>query len=787
VDFLLKSRQRNEERYQRRNALRRRDKLRSRPYCALPEGVEVVSELFIQHLADFFAGKLDIKPDPPPDELNWQLGQLNEGFGTPDLFYALALATLSPLLDPIVRDWKHRKSERSQRAIVERMGRHLRDWLALYRLEISGNASDKRLFDQIRRGKKPAWKHLKSEWSRTECVAVGHWMLDCATRMPYFVIADDGLPRIAPKYSDKIDRLREVLLWRHPVIMPHLRPPPDWTGWWANYGDRLRASFVSDWRPETRAAIEATFETARPPDDRSSPFAAALRHSLPFAHADGVNSLQRVPLRINQTLLPLVDKFAVELMDNQGKQRETDRDVVAADLADARWIGDRQFYLTYHCDKRGRIYAIPHLNYLREDHVRSLFKFANGQPIGDGLQWLEIHCANSAGEDKKPWHERLQWAKTNHDMIECVAADPQNTFDLWRGADKPFAFVAACQELVGAWHDQAGFITHLPVSFDGTCNGIQHLALLARDKEAAKLVNLIDSVPTHQVSATPQDIYEVVRRRIMELLEIGDKRLRSKKKEIDDAWCFGWWRERLRSLNKKDLRKLFKNPAMTFAYSATNKGMEDKIVEVYRGLFELNEPWPEATRFLAKAVRLACQDILPGPARVMKHIRALALHRFKRGLFLEWRTLTGFPVANRYELSNEKEISLVTGGIRTRYTVADGALPKKMKRKILDAASPNFVHSLDAAHLVRTVLGANSDGIKDILTVHDSFACLASQATRFNQIIRRDLSLLYIIRDPLANLREVNVGDADVPPPPKHGDLTLEDVLKIQTADYPFM
>ena len=103
---------------------------------------------------------------------------------------------------------------------------------------------------------------------------------------------------------------------------------------------------------------------------------------------------------------------------------------------------------------------------------------------------------------------------------------------------------------------------------------------------------------------------------IMKLLQDGDPRLRSENKKINDAWCYGWWLERLDSLSDKNKRKLFKNPTMTFPYSATSEGRGDAIVDVYRALFELNELQPEATRFLAKAVRIACEDKLKGPVRI---------------------------------------------------------------------------------------------------------------------------------------------------------------------------
>ena len=503
--------------------------------------------------------------------------------------------------------------------------------------------------------------------------------------------------------------------------MPHLAEPPDWSGWWAHYGDRLRQPFVRDWRPETRQNMEAAFAEES------------------FPHADAVNALQRVPLRIDQSLVPLVEEFADKLMGHVGEKRDNDRRTVLADLQDARWIGDQVFYLTHSCDKRGRVFPIPRFHYQREDHVRGLIRFENGLPLThrDHLRWLEIHCANCAGStDKDSWLDRLKWTKTNRDLIVRVATDPRNNFHLWRIADKPIAYVAACRELYAAWQNPTQFVTHLPLGWDCSCNGVQHLALLARDEDAGKLVNLVGS-------DTPQDVYGVVGDEVMLALKTDNR---------DQAIA---WRECLEPLepHPRRLRKLFKSAVMTYAYSVTDDGMADKIIEGYEEAFKGTNWLPArgAALFLAKLVREACDRVLPGPARVMRYIQSLAGYCTERERILEWRTVTGFVVGNRYHYPNKKTVDLTIDGVRARPEVADGATSKIRAQKAKNSSSPNFVHSLDAAHLARVVLAANENDIKDILTVHDSFACLAPHAQRFHQIIRREL-MLYCWYDPLDNL-----------------------------------
>jgi hypothetical protein len=253
------------------------------------------------------------------------------------------------------------------------------------------------------RGRKSSYKLSEDDWSSSDCVVAGDWMLRIALRLPCFAQDENGQLGIAPGWSDRIDKICEELQWRHPVMLPHLEPPKPATEWWTDYSDRLRVPFVradSDWRPETREAVEATFEAAKPPTEPLGSFGGPA--SMPFLHAEGISALKTVPLCINQALLPLVDKFAVEAMGHGGKQRDADRRTVDADLRHARLCGDQTVFLDYSCDWRGRIYAVQPLNYAREDHVRALFKFARGEPLGpDGLSWLEIHAANCYGEVDK--------------------------------------------------------------------------------------------------------------------------------------------------------------------------------------------------------------------------------------------------------------------------------------------------------------------------------------------------------------------------------------------------
>jgi Autographiviridae RNA polymerase len=479
-----------------------------------------------------------------------------------------------------------------------------------------------------------------------------------------------------------------------------------------------------------------------------------------------------VALLIDTKMGELVGRLAPDVMRHQGEQRLADERTVAADIRDAKWIGDRPFWLGYSCDTRGRVYANQHLNFTRGDHVRSLIRFQNGMPLDpwEGTQWLEIHTANCHGKtDKRSWRDRTDWAHENRQLIEKIAADPEGAIELWQKTKSPFCFVAACRELVAAWKDPEHFRTHLPIGFDGSNNGLQHLSLIARDAETAYKVNIGPSPVDGKWPNEPQDVYAEIVAKVIELIKADEHR-----------WA-RWWDARLSGLEPEDRRKLLKTPAVSYGYGATPHGMAAEIAEVHRDLFDGLEPKDEAGRYLGTKIIEAGRALLRGPTEVMIYIRQLAEHCLEYGWVLELLSPTDFPFANRYHKPKVKTVSR-----RITHRTAVGVNDQLKRDKILDAAAANVVHSLDAAHLIRSVNAAMDAGITNILTVHDCFYTTAPQVVQFNKIIRSEMAKMYLSYDVLSRLRDLNVSDPQNPallPVPPYGKL---DPFVVQDAEYSF-
>jgi DNA-directed RNA polymerase, mitochondrial len=504
-------------------------------------------------------------------------------------------------------------------------------------------------------------------------------------------------------------------------LLPLAEKPEHWTRP-EIYRSGLKVKFLPHYNKAHQASITKSFASER----------------FQRRHLAAVNRLGDIPL--------CIDRWTLELVDHYGVRKDTGQQVDRIVAEAARLLRRDAFWNSYHIDSRGRLYADQDFNYARHDSVRSLYRFAHGAELGaDGFRWLLIHAANCYGQDKRSFNGRVAWAELNHSDIERVAKDPRGTFDWWSKADKPFAFAAACRELVLA-NDNPGFKTHLPVGFDHTASGIQHLALIGRDTQAAKLVNLVDC-------AAPSDIYAALAKRAQELFDSN---------HWADYWC-----DYFKQLGAGNIRKLLKAPGVSFSYAATERGNVRQIYEAHYDLCEDAEPPPwAAVVYLVDKFRQACAEMLPGPVATMQYIQSLVKDCNSAERFLEWPTPSGLHVSNLYPKLNKPTIYLPDG---TEYTVA-GIIPDTIRgAKTKSSAAANYVHSLDASHLARTV-NELADNEMDALCVHDCFAVRAPHATQFHITNREELALMYekMFEEggPLALLRARNGNIGDPPPPP---------------------
>jgi DNA-directed RNA polymerase len=471
-------------------------------------------------------------------------------------------------------------------------------------------------------------------------------------------------------------------------------------------------------------------------------------------------------------------------------------------VAEQMALVDR-FWIPHSMDWRGRVYAQPHFNQQRSDHVRAMLQFADAKPLGEsGAYWLAVHLANCGDfqkVSKKSFDARVQWVEDNVDMIRRIADDPRGSFELWSGADKPFCFLAACLDFAGYLEEGPGYCSRLAVALDGSNSGLQHYSAALRSEEG-KYVNLLPS-------EAPADVYQAVADIVAESVE-------------RDA-AAGDELAKLILANGID-RKLVKRNVMTFAYGSGRYGFKDQLEEdvmqplalkVLSGDLEAHpydvegdNGW-RASSYLAgktwKAVNTLVRQASEGMQFFQKCAQSLA-HEKKSVI---WNTPIGLPVLNKYTEYEGKKVQLFLydkgvsvahakkGDIvvdddvlkEVRLNVKCKATTRINKKESMNGIAPNVIHSMDASHLMLTVLDGVDAGIRSFSLIHDSFATHAADTEQFFHIIRSAFVNMYSEYCPFEEIHAYTMEALDdkkrCPNIPQKGSVDLSKVLE---SDYAF-
>lgn len=424
-----------------------------------------------------------------------------------------------------------------------------------------------------------------------------------------------------------------------------------------------------------------------------------------------------------------------------------------------------KFYFPYQLDFRGRTYCIPYfLHPQGPDISRSLLTFAEGRPLGnaEAVSWLAIYGANLWGVDKVAFEERQAWVDSHRDQIVAVSQDPLAN-KWWMEAGEPWQFLAWCFEWAGYLKQGVDFVTHLPVCVDGTNNGLQILSLLTRDEIGGAATNVV------QVGDKPADVYQ----------EVADRALASMREDCgvgEKATLAAYW------LDFGITRKTTKRPVMVMPYGGTYFSCADYIRQWYdeevrsRGI----EPPDDKqvfclTQYLSKKVWDAIGYCVGRPRDAMKWLQECAAIITANKLPLRWTAPTGFPVLQDYKAMKQFQIETALGN-KTRLTLKLNKETNLLsKPRQVNGVSPNFVHSLDAAALHRTVALANTKfALQHFCMIHDSYGALAPDIDILAACLRHvfadtfSVDLLTKLRDEWqAQLPEGVV----LPPVPEFGSL----------------
>ncbi|KAI9471856.1 MAG: hypothetical protein EXX96DRAFT_581998 [Benjaminiella poitrasii] len=427
----------------------------------------------------------------------------------------------------------------------------------------------------------------------------------------------------------------------------------------------------------------------------------------------------------------------------------------------ARAFLNLPMYFPHNMDFRGRAYPMPPtLNHLGNDLCRGLLTFDDAKPLGvRGWKWLKIQLANLYGYDKHSFTEREAFTMENMKNILDSVDKPLEGSRWWLKADSPWQCLAACYEIAAAYRSgqPEEFKSRLPIHQDGTCNGLQHYAALGGDLAGARAVNL-------SAGDRPADVYTGVADMVNE--------------QINKAAAEG--DEFAKMLQGNISRKVVKQTVMTNVYGVTFVGARAQIESKLKDNPNIPRDKTYAlSGYLAKAVFASLGEMFTGAHRIQDWLTDSA-RRIARSVPLEtleeagvtsrqgqdasenagkhskgkpskkkttfsartpqsnqmtsviWTTPLGLPIVQPYRRAGKRQVATL---LQTIYIEDPDASRPVNTMKQSSAFPPNFIHSLDATHMLMSAIACHRKGLA-FASVHDSYWTHACDVDAMNEVIR---------------------------------------------------
>ena len=291
--------------------------------------------------------------------------------------------------------------------------------------------------------------------------------------------------------------------------------------------------------------------------------------------------------------------------------------------------------------------------------------------------------------DRSPYHRLLRIGNSILQQIPLQSDDRPES-------DERYQFAAACVELAQA-DGNPSFITRLPLVFDASCSGLQHLSTMMRSEEG-RYANLTPS-------DTPTDFYQIIADQIVALLD---------------------------DIPGIHHRAIVKRPVMTFFYGSTISGMTEQVLGASKDR-RIKTDWRKA-RKIATAICEAIEATITSAKEVRTFLEKIAGAYADANKPMRWNTPLGLPILNPDDEQIIEDISYRIGGKRKRVTWCTGNTDDIRRRKSIQSVAANFIHSRDArSHNV--ALATKANGI-ELVTIYDCFGTIAPQARRLNEILR---------------------------------------------------
>lgn len=676
------------------------------------------------------------------------------------------------------------------------------------RMSVKGNARYKRMSTVSTAVKKGV---ARPDWTPKERILVGMKLLEIMVETTGLIEVDtikkgvNNTPYYIEPTQDLIDWLKTEnsrLEWLAPFYLPTIIPPQPWTdpfsgGYWSGRCRRItlvkgaNKSYLQELQERDLHQVYNALNSLQDTAWKINTDVLYVMRTMWDTGSDlGVIPEMDPAPRPNKPVWLASEMTRDDMTEEQLKEfKEWKKECVQTYDNNARMIAKRSgfsrvlwvaekfkgkpFYYPYQLDFRGRVYPVPlFLHPQGDDTQRGLLLFNDGHPIGDaeGAMWLAIHGAGCWGVDKVSLEDRVKWVEEHEAVILAAANDPlSHTF--WATAEKPWQALAFCMEWAGYKREGYAYVSHLPVQMDGTCNGLQNFSAILRDPIGGAAVNLIPA-------EKPQDIYQRVADIVAQKVEHDVNNPDPEIAKIAQGWV------------GNVTRKVCKRPVMTLAYGAREFGFKQQVFEdtirVWKQKNDGTFPWEgsgwEAATYMGGLIWDTVGEVVVAARKAMDWLQEAARLAASEGLPVNWVTPTGFLVQQAYKVPEMKYIETAFEKVRIRVLANTYKSEKLDKRRQASGISPNWVHSLDAAHLVRTINAAYDEGVRSFCFIHDSYGTHASRAGALAKTLRQEFVRMYSEHDVLAEFRDALTAQlpekVKLPDLPEKGALDLDQVLE---------
>lgn len=668
-----------------------------------------------------------------------------------------------------------------------------------------------------------AWE----SWGTSNRVAVGLKAIELMIEIGFVVLGDDrpGNPKLHRKTITLSDEVSNWISHRagflagcNPMWSPTVVPPKPWTGihkggYWGR--GRSNPKFIRGLSKTARRryydvdlsnVMDAVNTIQATPWQVNKRVLEVAQEVVQWNHIqiDGIASPQVIPkpdrmdgMDEDSATLKLWKRKAAKTWRLE-RGRRSRRLAVEYTLSQAKRFSEHdRIWFPHNLDFRSRVYSISSFSPQGTDLAKGLLLLADPSPMGEtGEYWLRMQLANTAGLDKEPMDVRQQWTYDNEALILATAEAPLENLWWATESDSPFCFLAACFEYANwkASHNPELYVCGLPIAFDGSCSGIQHFSAMLRDEVGGAAVNLTPG-------DRPADIYRSVADKVQ--LAVDHDLVHGTEDELVTETCdeTGEILEKVKHGTKTTAkwwndfgitRKVTKRSVMTLPYGSTEYGFADQLLEdiiqpAIDGVGEHVFPSAgAASHYMAGLIWDALETTVVAAVGAMSWLQKAAGALAGQNMPAHWVTPVGFPVWQEYKKKDMKRVdTIICGSIRLTMSVAleEKAEDELNRYKQVSAISPNFVHSMDASHLMLTSLKARDQGVGHFAMIHDSFGTCPGNAGVMFKVVRECMVDTYKHNDVILGFYEgfalslTEKSAEKIPELPPKGTLDLDGII----------